>query len=48
LVDYPDEEARKEIWKIYIEKSKTKSKKINIFDTHIDYTVLAQESHKMT
>lgn len=48
LVDYPDEEARIEIWRIYIEKSKTKSKKQNIFENDIDYKLLSQESEKMT
>ena len=44
LVDFPDEEARIEIWRIYIEKSKTKSKKQNIFENDIDYKKLSQES----
>lgn len=48
LVDFPDEEARIEIWRIYIEKSKTKSKKQNIFENNIDYKLLATESEKMT
>ena len=48
LVDYPDEEARKEIWKIYIEKSKTKSQKINIFDKNINYDALSQKTDKLT
>ena len=48
LVDYPDFEARKEIWKIYIEKSKTKSKKQNIFKQNIDYDILSLKSDKMT
>lgn len=48
LVDYPDIEARIEIWKIYIEKSKTKSKKQSIFQDDINFLLLSQESQKMT
>lgn len=48
LVDYPDCYAREEIWKIYIEKSITKSNKQSIFSNDIDYQVLIEKSEKMT
>lgn len=48
LVDYPDYEARKEIWWIYIKKSITKQKKLSIFEIDIDYDLLADKSENLT
>lgn len=48
MVDYPDLEARKEIFKIYINKSKTKSNKLAIFDENINYNILAEKSENFT
>jgi len=48
LVDYPDFEARKEIWEIYIKKSKTITNKQDIFNKNIDYNLLSKESINMS
>lgn len=43
LVDLPDFEGRKDIFKIYIEKSKTKKWK-NLFKENIDYDTISSEA----
>lgn len=48
FVDYPDLEARIEIWKIYISKSKMKSTNSNIFEENLDYENISKKSDNLT
>lgn len=43
LVDRPDEEARKEIWKIHIKKQ-TENSTVKIFEDNLDIDLLAKEN----
>ena len=47
FVDYPDTEARMEIWKLYLEKA-AKTIRYPIFDHEVDYALLARSSERFT
>jgi cell division protease FtsH len=47
LVDYPDFDTRKEIWKIYLSKSKTKTENKEVFDDFIDFYLLSEKTDGM-